>query len=692
MQINQPGAGQPGQGDAPDAVTFPVKFLASAGVEGYLDAFGSDVIVGWITCLANPSVQMEIHVLEHGTHVATVTANRWRTDVQESRQGDGRWGFRTRPEGRLADGQDHLVTLATADGQDLLGGPLLVRFAPHTGDRVAADPADRTDPPKTARRRPPGAVRSLSPDKPLISFIVVFYNMAREAARTLASLRRDYQHGAEDIGYEVICIDNGSDPPLDPAFVAGFGPEFRLIRPERPGPSPVAAINAAARGARGHHLAVMIDGAHILSPGVLREAADAIAESPGAVVALRQWFVGGDQRFLSRSGWSQTREDMLFDRIAWPQDGYELFDISVPIWESPNHWFDGMSETNCLFLPAELFASIGGMDEAFDVAGAGYANLDLFRRAVAAAGEPMVALVGEASFHQFHGGTTTNVDDVEKDRRVRGYEFDYMRLRAQPWIPVAPADIRLRGGIRTPAALASRQRPLSPVRAGVTHEVRRAVLTTHFDEAATKYLVSTYAEAGLADKAEWRGQPLGVAPPDALAMAAILHQMRPSRVVAVNLPAGLLAFLREAMRGPEDFARFVVVGEGGIGGSGTTDPCDPGILRQVRRDVGPATETVVLYRPRPCDEMPLGALRAYAEFVSLRSYLVCIGTAWGQPWLGYSRRWTMSAITQFLDQAPFAVDTARTGHFITACPSGFLQRIGPVHMAGASDIGLVGVS
>jgi hypothetical protein len=52
----------------------------------------------------------------------------------------------------------------------------------------------------------------------------------------------------------------------------------------------------------------------------------------------------------------------------------------------------------------------------------------------------------------------------------------------------------------------------------------------------------------------------------------------------------------------------------------------------------------------------------------------------------------MSAITQFLDQAPFAVDTARTGHFITACPSGFLQRIGPVHMAGASDIGLVGVS
>ncbi len=666
-------------------VALPARFDQAAGVEGYLDQFGPRRISGWIARPANPGPPITIDLYVAGRMVGQVTADHWRTDVQESRQGDGRWGFDQPPPTVLADGAFHEVTLVLPDGAALLPGPVYARFDVGADraeqDTVNAGPAVRARPARIAAPLPAGK---------LISFIVVFYNMAREAARTLKSLTRAYQIGAGDIEYEVICIDNGSREALSADWIRSFGPEFRLFEPEHILPSPVAAMNAAARQARGHHLAIMIDGAHLLSPGVLREAADAVAESPGAVIGLRQWFVAGDQRFLARSGWTRDQEDMLFARANWPGDGYGLFSISMAVWESPNQWFDAMSESNCLFVPAELFARIGGFDEGFDEGGAGYANLDLFRRAADASGEPLIALIGEASFHQFHDGTTTNVDDEEKERRVRTYEQKYLRLREQPWKSVHSSDIRLRGRIRSMASLVSRQRPLCPAQIGVTDEIRPAVLSTHFDDMATSYLISAYAEAGLHEKATWQGAALGVAPPDAFAMAAILQETRPSRVVAVNLPAGLLGFLQDAVRGTGEPTSFVVVGQAGLQGP---DLCNPALLGKVRRALGACTDTMVLYRPLPEDGPALAVLRTYAEFVSLRSYLVCIGAALGQPWLGYSKTWTMNAITQFTNLEPFVADTNRTAHFITSCPGGFLQRIGPVLSAGSViGLDLVGVS
>ncbi len=578
-----------------------------------------------------------------------------------------------------------MVTLTLAGGQALLPAPFRVRFEP--GADTAALPRLRLPPfePDPPSRSRPTKLPQAATGVCLISIIVVFYNMARESARTLTSLTRAYQRGAEELDYEVICIDNGSAEPLDATWIASFGPQFRLVRADPPAPSPVALMNQAARQARGHHVALMIDGAHILSPGVLREAAEAIAEAPDAAIGLRQWFIGGDQRFLARSFWTREQENMLFDRIAWPDDGYGLFRIATPVWESPNHWFDGMSETNCLFVPATLFARIGGFDERFDEPGAGYANLDLFRRTFEATEEPLIALIGEASFHQFHGGTTTNVDDEAKERLVRGYAFKYASLRGKAWVPINAGSIRLRGQVRTRSALVARQRPLSPACVGVTTELRPAELSTHFDRSAGDYLVSVYAEAALHDRAAWRGESLGVAPPDALAIASILHEIRPSRVVAVNLRPGLTAMLRDVMQLEGIPGRIITIDE--------ADPLAPQTLAGLRAQLGAATDIVVLYAARPQDEALLAGLHAYAEFVSLRSYLVVVGSALGQPWLGYARAWTMKAINSFADVAPFAIDLTRTPHLITSCPLGFLQRIGPVETGGEGGLAaLVGVS
>jgi cephalosporin hydroxylase len=531
--------------------------------------------------------------------------------------------------------------------------------------------------------RPP---RADAQDGVMFSIIVNFYNMPREAARTLTSLSRLYQRDIGALRYEVLCVDNYSNPPIEAGWVDSFGPEFRLIRPSRKLPSPVEAINEAAAQARGKYIAVMIDGAHLLTPGVLREVWDAVTEAPDATVALRQWFVGGDQRWLAEAGYTRAHEDILFDKIAWPEDGYLLFREGAPFWESPRPWFDAMIESNCLFMPAWLYREIGGMAEDFSEAGAGYANLDLFRRAIEASPEPPVALIGEATFHQFHDGTTTNVTVEMKEQRVRRYESHYVALRGQAYPVTNAVDIRLRGQIRNLHTVASWQRPGMPGRVGVTERVRPGSLVLQFDETAQTYLNSVYVENRLQDETRWRGQALGLAPTDAMAIQELVSRLRPGRIVVTNARHGLLVFLDDVLHLLDlPGSRIIATGDDPAAASDGALPdrvvTVPGAAR--RAETIAAVETalaaeeviLVLFAPDAGDFMPFDTLRAYAAFVSPRSYLVFLGTALGQPWLGYSQHWYVTAIRRLLDTEPFAIDRGCNPHLVSTSPFGYLQRI-----------------
>src|SRR5262249_33703937 len=104
-----------------------------------------------------------------------------------------------------------------------------------------------------------------------ISIVVIFHEMRREAARTLFTLTRGYQRDCALLQYEVIAVDHGSRrAPLAPEFVASFGANFRHIHIEPGSPSPARACNRAVEMSIGDIVMVMIDGARMLSPGVLR--------------------------------------------------------------------------------------------------------------------------------------------------------------------------------------------------------------------------------------------------------------------------------------------------------------------------------------------------------------------------------------------------------------------------------------
>jgi cephalosporin hydroxylase len=658
-------------------------------LHGSLDQCGPDRLHGWARWVDGTNVSPTLSLHEGDREWLRFDANQWRPDIAEIHQGDGCCGFDVLlPEG-LRDDRLHMLELRIAEADDVL---LSVPF--HA--RIPSASANRTP---GALHAPAPLQRDEADDRVTLSVIVNFYNMRREAARTLASLSSSYQSGADALDYEVLCIDNGSDPPLEAAWVESFGPQFRLIRPSRRLSSPCAALNEAALMARGKYLAILIDGAHVITPGVFREALLAWREDPDAVVALRQWFIGGDQRWLTLVGYTREQEDQLFERIRWPLNGYDLFRIGSPMSDNPEHWFDGITETNCLMLPAALYDRIGGFDEGFDQAGGGFANLDLWRRASSSAAAPLVALIGEASFHQFHGGTTTNVDDLEKDLRVRSYANAYRTLRGTDFIRVERDSLTFRGRMSSEFATGVRQRTLMPMHLGVTDQIRPGRLSAQFDDGAQAHLMSVYAECNLKHDVRWLGQSTAVAPADLISLQEIIHQIRPDAIIAVGAEAGLVGFIDSTLHAADiGDARILHLGmleppTAKPHSARTTylqvSPDDPATVEYARDWVGGAETVLVLYAVHSTDNFSSATLQTWGELVSHRSFLICLGTVFGQPWLGYSRRQYFRTIREFATgKCPFVIDRSWTRQLISTCPYGYLRKVGGSITAAQCDISL----
>jgi glycosyltransferase involved in cell wall biosynthesis len=289
-------------------------------------------------------------------------------------------------------------------------------------------------------------VNTVDRSRPALSIVVVTYNMAREAPRTLRSLSPACQHAVEAGDYEVIVVDNGSSDPLRADQVASFGPNFRLYSMADAGPSPAAAANAGVSLARAGSIGVILDGARMVTPGVVVNALRGLRLHRRAVVSTLAWHLGPDHQSRSiLQGYDQPTEDALLEGIGWPQDGYRLFEISALAAANPTGWFGPVNESCCLFMRRALYDELGGYDERFDLPGGGLVNLDIFARVLALPDTELVVLLGEGSFHQVHGGVASNATAGVPT----GFAEQYTRLRGAPYAPPDTAPIYL-GSAPTP--------------------------------------------------------------------------------------------------------------------------------------------------------------------------------------------------------------------------------------------------
>lgn len=264
--------------------------------------------------------------------------------------------------------------------------------------------------------------------------VVVVYNMAREAPRTLYSLSAAYQRNIDPGDYEIIVVDNGSNPPLRSKVVGDLTGNFRLIRIDEASPSPGAAVNRGLAEARGDIVGVMVDGARIVTPGLLHFAQHGASLYNRAVVTALGWYLGYDfQGFAQQGGYNQAREDVLLQSVDWPTDGYRLFEIGTLDESSVDGWFQAISESNALFLRREWWESIGGFDERFDSPGGGLINIDAFSRVIGSPDAQLVILLGEGTFHQLHGGTSTNAEPESQHAECQRWAKQYADIRGRPY-------------------------------------------------------------------------------------------------------------------------------------------------------------------------------------------------------------------------------------------------------------------
>jgi hypothetical protein len=338
------------------------------------------------------------------------------------------------PENRLLwDGYDRIVREAMSGSgpppEVLSRRDAIDPTSPHFGrvlEAIKKLGAERNRPRKAVKRPTEGSCEShepiqppsggepdkapaLSKSRPQVSVVVVGYNMARELPRTVRSLSPLMQRGVDPADVEVILIDNGSTEPFDEAKLRRIMPSLIVRHLADATPSPVPAINLGLGLARADLVGVCIDGARMSSPGVLAKALAASRLHPRPVIGTIAFHLGPKPQPLSiMEGYNKYVEDELLTTSGWEADGYQLFPISSFAMSSSRGWFQLPAESNLFFLKAEHWRSLGGWDELFRSPGGGLANPDMWARACLDPTSQVIMLLGEATFHQVHGGVATN--------------------------------------------------------------------------------------------------------------------------------------------------------------------------------------------------------------------------------------------------------------------------------------------
>jgi len=233
--------------------------------------------------------------------------------------------------------------------------------------------------------------------------------MSAQLDKTLQTLAPDFQRGVTAQDYEVVVVENNSADPLPPQKVANLPANFRYLLREETAVSPVYAINEAFSMCRAPYICLMIDGARMVSPGIIHHALMAHAISENAIVAVPGYHLGHQEQHLVEGGKNQaTAEAELLASVDWQRDGYELFKLSTFSGANSHGYLHPLMECNCLFASAENYTAIGHADTRFLLHGGGSINLHMYRALGMLPGTQLFVLPGEGSFHQYHGGVTTS--------------------------------------------------------------------------------------------------------------------------------------------------------------------------------------------------------------------------------------------------------------------------------------------
>jgi len=263
-----------------------------------------------------------------------------------------------------------------------------------------------------------------------LSVIVVCYQMEDQIGNTLRSLLTPYQKNIKKAEYEILVVDNGSPQPLrEDIWKLAGNVRYLHIPPGEASPNPGVAINRGVRMTHGEAVSLMIDGARMVTPGVLNWGLRLLSLGPRGLVEVRGWHLGPKFQPISiMEGYNHEVEKQMLLASRWWENGYRLFGISAATGQTRDGFAGSAPESNCVFMPRALFEQIGGYDENYKQPGGGLVNLDFYARATAAA-ERAYTLLGEGTFHQTHGGAATGLSQPELMDALERWKAESKSLR-----------------------------------------------------------------------------------------------------------------------------------------------------------------------------------------------------------------------------------------------------------------------
>ncbi len=124
----EPGPAEP----ASFPMTVPV--IRDDTCQGHLDIADRRTVEGWALDTADPDTPVTLTLLDNGTPIAEVLANRYRAGLDKAGIGNGRHAFKITIPGGLSPSVRHVIQVKrTRDGADIPGSPVVI------------EPADRFD-------------------------------------------------------------------------------------------------------------------------------------------------------------------------------------------------------------------------------------------------------------------------------------------------------------------------------------------------------------------------------------------------------------------------------------------------------------------------------------------------------------------------------------------------------------------
>lgn len=141
-------------------------------------------------------------------------------------------------------------------------------------------------------------------ERPILSIVVICFNMQREAPRTLYSLSPSYQENVSAQDYQIIVLDNGSPMPLNKDSIEQIAPNIEYHYFDTQSQSPAAAINFGASIATGRYIGFIVDGARMVTPNTINYCLMACRSAQNPYVTSLAWHLA--QRSKMNQCWTGT--------------------------------------------------------------------------------------------------------------------------------------------------------------------------------------------------------------------------------------------------------------------------------------------------------------------------------------------------------------------------------------------------